>query len=160
MAAPKYDYLFDPNEPYDIPKKFKNIDKEPFEFSWDGKKLGGMLGKKEEIKPGETVTLPRYLTVHAAKHLTKKILKREAIDEMKKTREYERYGDQVIKHARINFRNDEKGQELVKKMLAPNFEGEEEEEKEKSKGEFVCEVCGKECGSRIGLISHSKTHKK
>ena len=26
--------------------------------------------------------------------------------------------------------------------------------------EFVCEVCGKECASKIGLMSHSRTHKK
>jgi len=37
-------------------------------------------------------------------------------------------------------------------------EAEDYLKKKKDKEVFICEVCGKECKSRIGLHSHMRTH--
>ena len=122
----------------EAPKKFTNIDTEPFSFHWDGKPFGGMFPERmsvEEIdetnpdgtvmkrkvyevtkpfEPGETVTMPKYLVNFAAMHLARKIWKRTAVSNFQGT-EYEK------KNAAIKIVNPEEEVRLMNKMVAANF---------------------------------------
>lgn len=66
--------VYDPSRRF----SFKNIDTEPFTFSWDSNPI--------TVQPGEVVELPHYLAVTATGHLVDKIMIRKVKieeDEMK-----------------------------------------------------------------------------
>lgn len=116
-------------ESNDAVKKFTNIDKEDFEFTYvirPGEQT------TQKIKAGETVDLPKYKVNFAAFHLAKKVVKREAIEEFQK-----KFPKHQLGRADISVRNEEKEKELQQKMVAANFlkteESKESEEKEESK---------------------------
>ena len=135
-------------ESFDAPKKFTNIDKEDFEFTWDNIKY--------TVKAGETVTLPKYLVNYAAMHLARKIVKREALEEAARSGKNpnDRLGAAVL------IRDENKEMELQKKIVVANFSEETKEEGEnQSKEEFVCEICGFKAKSALGLQAHMRKHK-
>ena len=96
-------------EPNDGPKKFTNIDKEDFEFSWDSIKY--------TVKAGETVSYPKYLVNYAAMHLARKIVKREAFAKVKK--------DVDKQIGLVRFINPEEEGRLQKEAVRANFTPEE-----------------------------------
>lgn len=129
----------------DAPKKFTNVDSEPFEFTWDGRPFGGMFPERmsaskleftnsdgkpasktqyeflKGIEPGETVTMPKYLVNYAAMHLARKIYKRQAFASFQGT-ELEK------KNASIQFVNPAEEWKLMELMVAENFPGKEKPE--------------------------------
>ncbi len=138
----------------DMPKKFRNIDMENFELTWDGKPFGGTLGDKIFLFPGEVVVMPKYLVNFAAMNLARKIYKRKAFAEFKGT-EHEKA------NANIRFRNPEEEIKLQKLMVADNFPEQQIEIKEETKSEelFVCDKCGMKAKSAFGLQAHMRSHK-
>ena len=99
-----------PEESFDTPKLFTNVDKEDFEFTW---KDDNNLEVKYVVKAGETKTFPKYLVNYAATHLTNKILKREAFEKAP--------DDNTRKMGNIHWRDEEKAKELSVTMVAKNF---------------------------------------
>lgn len=127
-------------ESNEAPKKFTNIDKEGFEFWWDGKPFGGtfidrMKSHEEEvinldgkierkivyeftkpIEPGETVIMPKYMVNYAAMHLARKMIKRENMAAISAKNE------EFVKHAAWKVRDEMKEKETQEKIVAANFE--------------------------------------
>ena len=92
-------------ESIDAPKKFKNIDKEPFECTWDGIRY--------EVQPGEIVIKPKYLVNFLAQNLSRKMIKRALIEKIDpKQRQTGLY--KIV--------DTEKEKELQEIMVADNFE--------------------------------------
>ncbi len=164
----------DPKESFDTAKKFTNIDSEPFQFNWDSKPFGGTLGNKEEIKSGETVIMPKYLVRYAALHLAKKIVKREGIEEKRKHPLYKKHGEEFIKNIGYTIRNPAREKELIKEMIAKNFEEEpkivspepkvvpEPSVEKAEEKKFKCDFpgCDFSTNVKIALLGHQRKHKK
>lgn len=128
-------------EAEDCPKKFKNIDNEGFEFTWDNKPFGGIFQNRmknkienillangkidrkityeftDSIHPGEIVIMPKYLVNYAAMHLARKMRKREALASFQGT-------EREKQVAAVKIVDVEREMELQKQMVAPNFEEE------------------------------------
>lgn len=146
-------------ESNDTPKKFKNIDVENFEITWDGKLFGGTLGNKQFIAPGEVVTMPKYLVNYAAMHLARKMQKRKIFSEFKGT-EHEK------SNANIRFINPDDEIKLQKEMVALNFEDGFGETKEgigfksevKEEESLKCDQCGVVAKTKQGLAAHKRSH--
>ena len=150
-------------EPNDAPKKFKNIDKEDFTFSWDSRPY--------TVKAGETVTYPKYLVNYAAMHLARKMHKRHMLEAYVPEKEERRHIE--IQNANIRIVNAEHEMALQAEMVAANFQEstrpveppvqpetpKEPETPEVPKANFVCETCGFEAKSKLGLGSHMRKHK-
>lgn len=168
-------------ETNDTPKKFKNIDKEDFEFSWDN--------VKKVILAGEIWDGPLYKVNYAAKHLGRKMIKRQKIEESEAAGMS--YADRA-KSWTFEIRDELREIELRKEMLALNFpeaakpEPEKVPEKPKDtdppaepgqvnkdtanqdgqpkKSEEVnnlkCDSCEFVSKSEFGLQSHKRKHKK
>lgn len=150
-----------PGETVDTPKKFRNIDKEPFEFTWDGVPFGGALPgraeRTEEVnefteidKDGKKV-LKRDVTTHYT--ITKGIEPGEVVimpkylvnyaamhlaRKMFKRQAIDNYVPEKadrkeleIPNARIQIVNADKEMALQKQMVSDNFESEKEEKEEK-----------------------------
>jgi len=67
---------------------------------------------------------------------------------------------QVIRHNFAINPKDKYGAVKLNKYLSKGFTLEEPSAEVAPIPEsFVCEVCGKECQSQIGLVSHQRTHK-
>ena len=161
-------------ETNDTPKKFKNIDTEDFEFSWDS--------VKTIVLAGQTIDLPLYKVNYAAMHLARKIYKRKIFEG--KTEAERSVGI-------LRFVNAEEEMKLMKQMVADNFETipetpifpkapeiipekppetpeptpnpittteekKEEEEKKPEEVSFKCEVCGFVAKSSLGLLAHKR----
>ena len=142
-------------ESVDTPKKFTNIDNESFEFTWDSKLLGGVLGNKTKIEAGETVIMPKYMVNYAAMHLARKIHKREC---WKGLSEAERM------QGPIRFVNAEEEMKLQEQMIVENFPkvvpAEDESKAEPPKTEFKCQNCEFIAKSAFGLQVHQRKHNK
>lgn len=151
-------------ETTDTPKKFKNIDMEDFEFSWDN--------VKTIIKVGETISLPLYKVNYAAMHLARKIYKRIVLSS--KTEIEKKIG-------LFPLRNEEEEKKLQLQMVADNFEQvpqepeikapelkpeptptptipteEKTEEKKPEEVSWNCEICGFIAKNKVGLLAHKR----
>lgn len=130
------------NESDDAPKKFRNIDIESFEFTWNSKPFGGMLPErvrsyqeqKDEtdfngkiissrmitkyeilkgIEPDEVVIMPKYLVNYAAMHLARKMYKRKM---------YEGKTEAERSVGIVRIVNPEEEYKLQIQMVTDNFE--------------------------------------
>ncbi len=149
-------------ETIDTPKKFKNIDTEDFEFSWDD--------IKTIVPAGQTKDLPLYKVNYAAMHLARKIYKRKI---------FEGKSEAERSIGIVRFVNPEEEWKLQQQMVADNFPQEIvtigtipqeikpgeiippiKEKKEEEIKQFKCEICGFIAKSEFGLLIHkNKKHK-
>ena len=145
----------DKGETVDTPKKFKNIDTEDFEFSWDS--------VKTIVLAGQTIDLPMYKVNYAAMHLARKIYKRKI---------FEGKSEAERSIGIVRFVNPEEEWKLQKQMVADNFPAVESpipesappiptEEKKEVQGTnpLQCKTCSFTAKSTFGLRSHQKKHK-
>lgn len=112
------------------------------DFSW---KYAGITHKFEA---GSSVYLPDYKANHFAKHL----VNRELIKSGKRVSDPTR--EELIAKC-ISGKGDEQSEEEVEiEVLNQNAN-----QSSKSSQKFVCETCGFEAKSQLGLASHQRTHK-
>ena len=97
-------------ESVDTPKKFKNIDDEVFECTWDG--------IVHTVKPGESVIKPLYLVNYMAMHLARKIVKREMVKAIPVAKR---------QSGLYRVRDEKKEKELQEQMVAENEQPKTEE---------------------------------
>ncbi len=133
-----------PEESIDAPKKFKNIDNESFDCTWDNIIY--------TVQPGEVVTHPKYLVNYMAMHLARKMYKRKQLAEFVGS-EWEK------SNANIRLSDPEEEKKLQEQMVAVNFEGisetsKIEEVKMEETKEFKCAVCGKTFETSNKLRGH------
>lgn len=100
-------------EDVDTPKFFTNIDTEDFSCNWNGKDY--------TVRPGQTVSYPKYLVNYAAMHLARKMNKREALAKFQGS-------DLEKQHAYIKFVDPINEMKLQALMVAKNYQTEKEEE--------------------------------
>lgn len=142
-------------ESNDAPKKFTNIDKEDFVFTWRGEKDSHTY----TVKTGETQTFPKYLVNFACTHLARKIVKREL-----RKKFIEEHPTENYKNADFATRNEEMEKKLHIKMVWENLPEEKKQELQavkegeidKPKEEFKCDVCGFVAKSKFGLATHKR----
>ncbi len=152
----------DKGETNDTPKKFRNIDTEDFEFSWDN--------VKTIVPAGAVIDLPLYKVNYAAMHLARKIYKRNIF--AGKTEAERSIGI-------VRFVNPEEEWKLQQQMVADNFPKESQAEPQKSlepaiptpsipeekkeevqeTNPLLCKTCGFTAKSAFGLKSHQRKHK-
>lgn len=156
------------SESNDAPKKFKNIDKEDFEFNWNELKYS--------VKTGEIQVLPKYLVNFAAMHLAKKMVKRELMEKIPsnaretglyKIRDPKREWELQKEMVKENFPEEPSLEPVLNPVPEPTIEPVIEEPileqskpteipQTKPKEEHKCDVCGFVAKNKIGLISHKR----
>jgi len=136
----------------DAPKKFRNIDNEPFDCTWDNILY--------TVQPGEMVVHQRPIVNYMAMHLARKMYKRKALAEFVGT-EWEKA------NANIKLFDPEEELKLQQQMVADNFEQpktetvpiipeEKKEETAKEDSPFKCDKCEFIAKSKFGLNSHKR----
>ncbi len=123
------------------------------------------------IQPDEVVSLPKYLANFAAYKLAKKMFKRDSVIGFNETPPAERVGLPTLTNekeekklrAQILADNPEVKAIIEKGGLEIKSEAKKEEPVEVPIGvpeKFKCDKCDFEAKSKIGLISHMRTHKE